>query len=110
MAIKQRLHRQHYDFSTILNVDNIREMTERLLEKYSTYASARAYFKGYTLINNELKGITVPTIPVEDFYDLHTSDATRLIVQPYGGHNGFLEGWRLNGWYEQVMVEAFENA
>ena len=89
-------------------------------DRYSAYDSATSYFKGYTLINNDLQGITVPTtiitaeddpiIPVEDFYDLHTSHATRLIVQPYGGHNGFLEGWRLNGWYEKVMVEAFENA
>jgi hypothetical protein len=120
LAVKQRLFPEHYDFSAILNVDNIREMTERLLARYSAYDSATSYFKGYTLINNDLQGITVPTtiitaeddpiIPVEDFYDLHTSHATRLIVQPYGGHNGFLEGWRLNGWYEKVMVEAFENA
>jgi predicted alpha/beta-fold hydrolase len=120
LATKQRIYPQHYDFSACLNVDSIREMTERLLERYSTYTSAKAYFKGYTLINNDLQGITIPTtiitsrddpiIPVEDFYDLHTSAATRLIVQPYGGHNGFLEGWRLNGWYEKVMVDVFENA
>ncbi|MEE4113697.1 MAG: alpha/beta fold hydrolase [Desulfobacteraceae bacterium] len=120
LAIKQRLFPEDYDFSAIMEVDNIREMTERLLARYSAYDSAASYFKGYTLTNNDLQGITVPTtiitaqddpiIPVEDFYDLHTSPATRLIVQPYGGHNGFLEGWRLNGWYERVMAEAFENA
>jgi uncharacterized protein len=120
LTIKQHLYPQDYDFSTILDVDNIREMTERLLARYSNYSGAKAYFKGYTLINKDLRGITIPTtiitakddpiIPVEDFYDLHTSRATRLIVQPYGGHNGFLEGWRLNGWYERMMVEAFENA
>jgi predicted alpha/beta-fold hydrolase len=103
-----------------MNVDNIREMTERLLARYSDYDNAKAYFKDYTLLNNDLRDITLPTtiitaeddpiIPVADFYDLHTSDATRLIVQPYGGHNGFLEGWRLNGWYEQVMADTFENA
>ena len=120
LAIKQRLFPEHYDFSAIMDVDNIREMTERLLARYSAYDSAKSYFNDYTLINNDLQGITIPTtvitaeddpiIPVEDFYDLHTSPATRLIVQPYGGHNGFLEGWRLNGWYEKVMVEAFANA
>ncbi|WP_319406051.1 alpha/beta fold hydrolase [uncultured Desulfosarcina sp.] len=118
LAIKQRLYPEHYDFSGIMDVDNIREMTERLLARYSTYDNASAYFKGYTLINNDLQGIALPTtiltaaddpiIPVEDFYDLHTSAATRLIVQPHGGHNGFLEGWRLNGWYEKVMEEVFE--
>ena len=120
LAIKQRLFPEHYDFSTIMDVDNIREMTERLLARYSAYDSAASYFKDYTLINNDLQGVTTPTtiitaeddpiIPVEDFYGLHTSPSTRLIVQPYGGHNGFLEGWRLNGWYERVMVEAFANA
>jgi predicted alpha/beta-fold hydrolase len=120
LAVKQHLYPDRYDFSSLMNVDNIREMTERLLARYSDYDNAKAYFKDYTLLNNDLRDITLPTtiitaeddpiIPVADFYDLHTSDATRLIVQPYGGHNGFLEGWRLNGWYEQVMADTFENA
>jgi len=120
LAIKQRLYPRHYDFSAIMDLDNIREMTERLVARYSGYENAEAYFKGYTLINNDLKGITIPTtiltskddpiIPVEDFYSLHTSNATRMIVQSYGGHNGFLDGWRLNGWYEQIMEDAFLNA
>lgn len=115
---KQEIYPDRYDFSALMNVDNIREMTERLLARYSDYDDARAYFKDYTLLNNDLRSITLPTtiitaeddpiIPVADFCNLHTSDATRLIVQPYGGHNGFLEGWRLNGWYEQEMVDAFE--
>jgi predicted alpha/beta-fold hydrolase len=120
LAIKQRLFPEHYDFSSLMAIDNIREMTEQLLTQYSSYAGAKAYFKKYTLLDGNLRDITVPTtiitakddpiIPVEDFYNLHTSQATRLIVQPYGGHNGFLETWRLNGWYERVMVAAFEKA
>ncbi|MFO7714260.1 YheT family hydrolase [Desulfosarcina sp.] len=120
LAIKQCLYPQHYEFASLMEVDNIREMTERLLVRYSNFDSARAYFKAYTLVNQDLQGVTIPTtiitarddpiIPVEDFYNLHIGDTTRLIVQPYGGHNGFLEGWRLNGWYEKVMVAAFEKA
>ena len=101
-----------------MGIDNIREMTERLLANYSNYPNAREYFKAYSVLNGDMAGITVPTsiitsqddpiIPVEDFYDLQTSPAVRLLIQPYGGHNGFLEGWRLNGWYEKVMVEMFE--
>lgn len=118
LTIKQRLYPDRFDFSTLMNIDTIREMTERLLDRYSTYASAKDYFKAYTLTNGDLHRANVPTtiitakddpiIPVEDFYDLHTSDAIRLMIQPYGGHNGFLTGWRLNGWYERVMVDAFE--
>jgi len=117
LTIKQRLYPRHYDFSSLMGLDNIRAMTERLLAQYSTYDSAAAYFKDYTLYSDDLSAITVPTtiitavddpiIPVQDFHNLRTSDATRLVIQPYGGHNGFLEGWRLNGWYETVMADAF---
>ncbi len=120
LATKQRLYPDCYDFSVLMDVDNIREMTERLVAQYSDYDSAKAYFKGYALMGNALRKIAVPTtiitaaddpiIPVQDFYDLYISDATRLMIQSYGGHNGFLEGWRLNGWYEKVMVDMFESS
>ncbi|MEE4262214.1 MAG: alpha/beta fold hydrolase, partial [Desulfobacteraceae bacterium] len=120
LSIKQLLFPDRYDFSAIVGIDNIREMTEQLLARYSTYDSVNAYFKGYTLLDHDLQDLTVPTtiitaaddpiIPVEDFHDLRTSPTTRLIVQPYGGHNGFLEGWRLNGWYEKVLEDAFGKA
>ncbi len=120
LSIKQGLFPDRYDFSAIVDIDNIREMTERLLARYSPYDSLKAYFKGYTLLGNDLNHITTPTtiitaaddpiIPVEDFYGLHISPTTRLIVQPRGGHNGFLEGWRLKGWYEKVLEDAFGNA
>jgi hypothetical protein len=120
LSIKQRLYPQQYDFSSLLATDSIREMTERLLANYSSYSGAKEYFKGYTLVSGDLQAIPVPTtiitaqddpiIPVEDFYDLHTNQATRLLIQPYGGHNGFLKDWRLCGWYEHVMVECFKAA
>jgi predicted alpha/beta-fold hydrolase len=119
LSIKQRLYPEHYDFSCLLAIDNIREMTERLLAVYSPYDSARSYFKKYSLLNGDMRDIDIPTtvitaaddpiIPVEDFYDLDTSSTTRLIVQPYGGHNGFLETWRLNGWYERAMADTFKH-
>ena len=120
LSIKQKLYPEHYDFSSLLTIDTIREMTERLLARYSPYDGARAYFKQYTLVDGYLGHLTLPTtiitakddpiIPVEDFYALRTSETTRLIVQPYGGHNGFLESWRLNGWYEQAMADWFASA
>lgn len=119
LSIKQRLYPQHYNFSALMDIDNIREMTERLLASYSNFNSAREYFRSYALLNGDIDGIAIPTtiitaeddpiIPVEDFYELHNSPTTRLLIQPYGGHNGFLGGWRLNGWYEEVMVDSFEN-
>ena len=118
LLIKQSLFPNHYDFSTLINMETIREMTVGLLKKYSTLDNEREYFKRYTLLENDLQGINIPTtiitaeddpiIPVKDFYDLIISDATRLIIHPYGGHNGFIQGWRLNGWYEKVMADLFQ--
>jgi predicted alpha/beta-fold hydrolase len=120
LSIKQTLYPEQYDFSGLLTIDNIREMTERLLARYSPFDGAQAYFRKYTLLNGYLRNIPIPTtiitaaddpiIPVEDFYGLHTSETTRLIIQPYGGHNGFLESWRLNGWYERAMADMFTTA
>lgn len=120
LTIKQNLYPENYDFSSLLTINNIREMTQRLLARYSAYDGAKAYFKMYTLVDGQLRDILVPTtiitaqddpiIPVEDFYGLHTSKATRLIIQPFGGHNGFLESWRLNGWYEHMLGDLFTGA
>lgn len=117
LSIKQRLFPDLYDFSALLKIDTVREMTARLLEKHSPFDSEREYFKGYTLINEALSDIKVPTtiitaeddpiIPVEDFRELAISDSIRLLIQPHGGHNGFIQGWRLTGWYETVMADLF---
>jgi len=84
----------------------------------SEYSSSRDYFRAYSVLNNAIENITVPTtiitsaddpiIPVEDFFDLHTNNLTNIAIQPYGGHNGFLQGLRLESWYEQQLVELFD--
>jgi uncharacterized protein len=117
LAVKQQLFPQRYDFSDLTAMATLRETTERLLARYSDFGSAVEYFMQYTLTDGHLRGIDVPTtvitarddpiIPIEDFDDLDAGAATRLIIQPYGGHNGFLEGWRLNAWYEQFMADTF---
>ncbi len=120
LAIKQGLYPDRYDFTPLMEIETIREMTEWLLARYSPFGGAKEYFAKYTLTDGQIASIPVPTIvitakddpiiDVADFYGLQPSPATRLLIQAYGGHNGFLHGWRLNGWYEQVMVEAFRQA
>ena len=119
LRTKQRCFPERYDFDGLLDIDNIREMTERLLNRYSDFSSAKTYFREYSLLGEGLAAIRMPTtivaaaddpiIPVEDFHDLRLGENTRLMVQPHGGHNGFLEGWRLRGWYEGLMQDTFRN-
>ena len=70
------------------------------------------------MLDNAIENITVPStiitsaddpiIPVEDFSDLHTNDLTNMAIQSYGGHNGFLKKLTLESWYEQQLVDLFD--
>ncbi len=117
LVAKQAIHPDIYDFSDLLCLDSIRALTDQLLIRYSPYEGVDTYFKAYTLTGEQLASINLsttiitaeddPIIPVADFRELRTSDATRIIVQPHGGHNGFIESWRMNGWYERFAAERF---
>ena len=114
---KQELFPDRYDFDAILRQKTVMETTDAFLKQYSRYPGVRDYFKGYTLTGDKLKEIGVPTtiitaeddpiIPVEDFYHCTLNDMTRLLVQPYGGHNGFIERFPSPCWYEQQLLELF---
>lgn len=117
LRIKQRLFPEHYDFTDIIKLGSIRLMTERLLERYSPYASADKYFASYTFGRRDLPAIQIrttivtaaddPVIPVADFYTLPTSRNVRLIIHSRGGHNGFIQNLRGRTWYEEYMRRFF---
>jgi len=118
LAIKQQLFPDLYDFSDILRLQTLREITDALLERYSPYASARDYFQAYSLTDAALQSIAVPTtlltaqddpiIPVRDYHELQANEMTRVVVEPHGGHNGFLEGLRLRSRYEEWLADMFD--
>ena len=116
---KQALFPGKYDFEGIIKNGNIRIMTEMLINRYSPYETARDYFAGYAIQTDALIDIPVPTtvitaeddpiIPVADFHGLRLNAQTRLIIHHHGGHNGFIEGIRLNTWYERYMLDVFDH-
>lgn len=115
---KQRLFPSEYDFSDILDLRSIREITEKLLPRHTDFKNATEYFQKYSLLNDTLKDLLIPTtiitseddpiIPVRDFYFLTTNQTTDLIIHRYGGHNGFIDGFLFITWYERKMVELFD--
>ncbi|MBF0452684.1 MAG: alpha/beta fold hydrolase [Candidatus Magnetomorum sp.] len=110
---KQQLFPHLYSFDKIFHLKTIREVTEVLLEKHTHFKSAKEYFLCYTLLGDALKDLRVPTtiitaaddpiIPVADFYELVPNDNIRLIIHQYGGHIGFIEGFRLKSWLDRFM-------
>ena len=115
---KQRLYPNLYDFNNIMKLKTIRKVTDVLLNDYSDYHSTQDYFKAYSVVRGAIRDNEVPTtimtaaddpiIPVEDFYELEVNPSTNLVIQPYGGHNGFLDGFYLQGWYERQLVILFD--
>ncbi len=119
LALKQKLFPDKYDFRDIININSCRGVTDRLIEKYSSYKDTAEYFRGYSITGNTISGITVPTtiitskddpvIPVCDFYPLDFREPVNLIIHGRGGHNGFIEDIFFSCWYEKMMLRMFDN-
>ena len=118
LKIKQRLFPDLYNFDNAFSHKTLQEVTDTLLAEYSDYASSAEYFKAYSVLNDAINNINVPTtilaaaddpiIPIEDFKNLQINDLTNLVIQTYGGHNGFLASWSLDSWYERELVRMFD--
>jgi len=114
---KQSLFPDLYDFSDVLGLGTIAEMTEILIQRHSEYKNAADYFSHYTVLGNALENLTIPVtiitaqddpiIPVEDFYNLRLGKTTDLIIHRHGGHNGFLESISGDTWYERKLLKIF---
>ena len=120
VRLKQALYPQRYDFSPLSAETSVRGLTDALLAGYSDFSSTRAYFKTYTVLGDALHRIPLPLtlltaaddpiIAVEDFEQLRLNRFARLSIQHHGGHNGFIEGFGLQSWYEPLLVELFDGA
>lgn len=116
---KQALFPEIYDFADVMGVKTIQGLTDALLEKYSDFPTAQAYFDAYALMGAAVADIHTPTtivtaeddpiIPINDFYDLELNDHIRLLIHPYGGHNGFITGFNLQSWYETMIIRLFDH-
>lgn len=117
---KQGYFPARYDFTDVLRMGKCMEMTDVLIARYTDFSDSRDYFRRYTLLNDSLEEIGVPTtmitsaddtvIPIEDFHQLKLNDLTSLIIHRYGGHNGFIDSLLLNTWYDKRILQIFEEA
>ncbi len=115
---KQALFPNLYDFSDVMGVKTIQALTDALLEKYSDFPTAQAYFDAYSVMGPAIAEVHTPTtivtaeddpiIPINDFYDLKLNKHIRLVIHPHGGHNGFIAGFNLQSWYETMIICLFD--
>jgi len=120
LSLKQKLFPELYDFREIIPLKSCRSITDRLIERYSSYKDADEYFKRYAITNSTLNDISIPTtiitskddpvIPVNDFYSLNANAPVTLVIHNYGGHNGFINNLSFDCWYEKKMIRLFEES
>jgi hypothetical protein len=118
LVIKQGLFPDRYDFTGILKMKTLMEMTDGIIGKYSPFRNHREYFDAYTLRGKSLEDLSVPLsliisrddpfIPVDDFYTLKGKRNVHLSIQPYGGHCGFLDPFPFGCWYERKIERIME--
>jgi predicted alpha/beta-fold hydrolase len=101
-------------------IKSVRERTHYLATKHAGFDSADSYFEGYSLADQRLAPLKVPStiltsaddpvVPVSDFEDLPDNPALELIISPYGGHCGFLKNWKLESLSEDLILKLFLDA
>ena len=118
LILKQTLYPNHYDFSDILKMGTLREMTAKLLESHTRYADTHEYFHAYSIQPEITRQVTLPLtilaaaddpiIPIEEFQQFKPSTSTDIIIHEHGGHNGFIEALFQPAWYDRFLVNRFE--
>ena len=117
---KQAAWPDTYDFSDVGGMRGLREMTEKLVLRYSEFTSLESYLNGYAITGERLAALEVPSriltsaddpmIPVRGLAQLARPEALRVTVTRYGGHCGFIERLHDLTWAErEILAELGEN-
>ena len=108
---KRALFPDQLDFDDATLRLGMRELTEWLVQRHTDLGSLEAYFDGYSVAGERLRGLEVPThilmaaddpvIPVDEFRSLALPPLAQLDIVPWGGHCGFHDAPRRGGYAER---------
>ncbi|WP_429623134.1 YheT family hydrolase [Stenotrophomonas sp. AN71] len=101
----------------VLRLD-IRALTAWLVERHTSFGSLQAYFDGYSIAGDRLASLQVPAdilmaqddpvIPYATFSDWQLPRQAHLETACWGGHCGFLENWRGDGFSERWVAQRLQ--
>jgi len=120
LRIKQQAFPDLYGDEVWYDIKGLRERTHYLATRHAGFESADEYFEGYSIADNRLLPLQVPStiltaaddpvVPVTDFEHLPENPCLELIVSKYGGHCGFLKNWKFESMAEDLIAERFLQA
>lgn len=116
LAIKQAAWAADYDFSPLMAMRSLTEMTGFLVSNHTRYSSLADYLSGYAITGEVLRGLRIPSriiaaaddpiIPSRDYSRLSPNPSIRITLTERGGHCGFRERLSGGGWlHRQVLAE-----
>ena len=120
LARKRKLFPQQHDFDDKVLGLRMRPLTQWMVERHTQFGSLDNYFDGYSIAGDRLEALRVPAsilmaaddpvIPVEGFRALHLPPNIHLEIAEHGGHCGFLENLRCDGFAERWVAEQLDRA
>ena len=112
---KRALFPQAHAFDDATLKLRMRALTQWLVERHTDFGTIERYFEGYSIAGERLAALAVPAdilmaeddpvIPVADFRALRLPAAVHLDIARWGGHCGFLENARLEGFAERWVAD-----
>ncbi len=109
-----------YDFDDSILRLRMRELTRWMVERHTDFDTLDDYFNGYSIAGDRLAGLDVPVdlltsgddpvIPVDEFRALRLPETAAIEIAPWGGHCGFLESARLDGYAERWVAGKLASA
>ncbi len=120
---KQARYPHLYAFDELRNYRKIRDMTERIIERYGPrlggFRSADEYFASYAVPLAALSNLTVtteiitalddPIIHATDFIDLPSHPKLSFYVHPTGGHVGYVSLFPVQHYLPRLVLQSLIN-
>jgi predicted alpha/beta-fold hydrolase len=111
---KRELFPEEHDFDDSTLRLRMRDLTAWMVERHTDFADLDAYFDGYSIAGDRLAALQVPAdilmaaddpvIPLRHFRELRPGGEVRLELARHGGHCGFLENRRFDGYGESWVA------
>jgi predicted alpha/beta-fold hydrolase len=120
LARKRALFPQAHAFDDEVLRLRLRALTEWMVLRHTDFATIDDYFEGYSIANGRLQALQVPAdvlmsaddpvIPLHEFDRIASFPNIRLELAAHGGHCGFIQSAKLDGYAEGWIAQRLSAA